>query len=287
MRVLCGKGDLDLIVRSHGWYDLPPFRYDRKRGVLETVVEHDGRGQPLRITSSKTGIWASSTGLPRAELKRAGLRILQFGVPLADFHRDCAEREEEGFGWIAERGAGRMLRAPDLFEDAVKVLLTTNCSWELTRTMVTRLIAVAGVDGAFPGPKRVARLPESLLRSEVKCGYRAPYLSRFASAISSGRLDLASWEDPGRDDDEIEAEIRNNSGFGPYAAHTLMRLLGRHSRLGLDSWSRKKVAALRFGGHSVSDREVEEFYSSFGRFAGLAFWLDVTRDWHAGDERLW
>jgi len=24
-----------------------------------------------------------------------------------------------------------------------------------------------------------------------------------------------------------------------------------------------------------------------GRFAGLAFWLDVTRDWHEEKERLW
>jgi hypothetical protein len=37
----------------------------------------------------------------------------------------------------------------------------------------------------------------------------------------------------------------------------------------------------------VPDVRVVRFYASFGRFAGLAFWLDVTRDWHDGREQLW
>ena len=37
-----------------------------------------------------------------------------------------------------------MLRAPGLFEDAVKMLFTTNCSWAATRGMVVRLIELAG-----------------------------------------------------------------------------------------------------------------------------------------------
>jgi N-glycosylase/DNA lyase len=287
MRLFADSADLDLVVRSHGWYDLAPFRYDRKARVLETIVEHEGRGLPLRLKEAKTGVWASSTGLPRAVIRRGASRILQSGVDLTAFHQVCAERGEEGFGWIAERGAGRMLCAPTLFEDAVKVLMTTNCSWELTRSMVSRLIEVAGDGGAFPGPERVAALSEEDLRSQVKCGYRAPFLKSFAKAVADGSLDLGTWEDPALSDDEVEGEIRKNNGFGPYAAHTLMRLLGRHSRLGLDSWSRKKVASIRFGGQPVTDQEVEEFYASFGSFAGLAFWLDVTREWHDGREGLW
>jgi hypothetical protein len=30
----------------------------------------------------------------------------------------------------------------------------------------------------------------------------------------------------------------------------------------------------------VKDARVERFYAPFGPHAGLAFWLDVTRDWH-------
>jgi len=183
-------------------------------------------------------------------------------------------------------GAGRILRAPTLFEDAVKVLATTNCTWGLTKIMVKNLIGRFGRGGAFPDARFVASLPARAL-ADAKWGYRAPYLAAFAARVASGKLDLARWEDPGRPDEEVEKEIRAEKGFGPYAADTLGRLLGRHGKLGLDSWSRKKVAALRFRGRAVKDARVARLYAPFGRHAGLAFWLDVTRDWHEEKECQW
>jgi 3-methyladenine DNA glycosylase/8-oxoguanine DNA glycosylase len=121
----------------------------------------------------------------------------------------------------------------------------------------------------------------------LKFGYRAAYLAAFADRVASGALDLARWEDASRTAADVEEEIRAEKGFGPYAADTLGRLLGRHGKLGLDSWSRKKVSVLRFRGRKVSDARVARFYAPFGDHAGLAFWLDVTRDWHFETEHLW
>ena len=214
-------------------------------------------------------------------------RVLNLDCDLSEFHGLCLSREADGFGWIARRGAGRILRAPTLFEDAVKVLLTTNCSWGLTRAMVSNLIGTFGHGGAFPPASFVAGFSEKRLREEIRCGYRAPFLLKFTGAVASGRLDLSRWEEPSRPDEEVEDEIAAQPGFGPYAVQTLSRLLGRHSKPGLDSWSRKKVAQLRFRGRRVADARVERFYRPFGRWAGLAFWLDVTREWHDGKEGLW
>jgi len=214
-------------------------------------------------------------------------RVLDLSSDLTSFHALCRTREAEGFGWIARRGAGRILRAPTPFEDAAKVLLTTNCSWGLTRAMVVNLVASFGRGGAFPDERFVAGFSEKRLREEIRCGYRAPFLLTFADRVASQRLDVARWEEPGRPDEEVEREIAAQPGFGPYAVQTLSRLLGRHAKLGLDSWSRKKVAELRFRGRRVSDARVERFYAPFGAWAGLAFWLDVTRDWHDRTERLW
>jgi 3-methyladenine DNA glycosylase/8-oxoguanine DNA glycosylase len=214
-------------------------------------------------------------------------RVLDLDADLSEFHSLCRARREEGFGWIARRGAGRILRAPTLFEDAAKVLATTNCTWELTKVMVKNLIASFGKGGAFPDAGFVAGLSQTRLRNEIRVGYRAPYFAAFAEKVASGKLDLARWEDPAREDEDVESEIRSLAGFGPYAADTLGRLLNRHRKLGLDSWSRKKVAELRFGGRRVKDARVERLYRSFGRHAGLAFWLDVTREWHRRKEKLW
>jgi len=227
----------------------------------------------------------------RARVLAAARRVLDLDADLSSFHATCAAVKiggsADGFGWIARRGAGRMLRAPSLFEDAVKVLATTNCTWAVTRNVVVALIALFDRGGAFPDAEFLAGVKESRLKKEARLGYRAPYLAAFAERVASGKLDLARWEDPALGDDELEAEIRANPGFGPYAAGTLGRLLGRHRALGLDSWSRKKVAALRFRGRAVKDARVERFYRPFGRFSGLAFWLDVTRDWHEEKEDLW
>ncbi|MEO8584888.1 MAG: hypothetical protein ABI584_01880 [Acidobacteriota bacterium] len=211
-------------------------------------------------------------------------RVLNLKADLSSFHSICAA--DPRFAWIARRSAGRILRAPTLFEDAVKVLATTNCTWGLTKSMVKNLVERFDRGGAFPDAAFVAGLPARALAA-AKFGYRVPYLAAFAGRVASGKLDLARWEERARPDEDVEKEIRAEKGFGPYAADTLGRLLGRHRKLGLDSWSRKKVAALRFRGRAVKDARVERLYAPFGPHAGLVFWLDVTRDWHEEKEGLW
>ena len=278
--------DLDLVARSHGWYDLAPFAWDGARRTLSFVFLSGDAPERVVLSAREGSVQAAST-VPARLARPVVARVLDLGADLGPFHALCAARRDEGFGWIAERRAGRVLRAPTLFEDAVKVLCTTNCSWSLTRSMVTRMVAAFGRGGAFPDAAALAAFPERRLRDELKLGYRAPFLRSFATRVAGGELDLAAWEDASLPDDELAARIRSEKGFGPYAAETLLRLLGRHGRLGLDSWSRKQVARLRFRGRVVKDARVARFYAPFGRYAGLAFWLDVTRDWHEGRERLW
>jgi hypothetical protein len=57
-----------------------------------------------------------------------------------------------------------------------------------------------------------------------------------------------------------------------------MTLIGRYSRLILDSWTRPKYAKLN-GGASATDAEIIERFAAYERYAGLAFWLYLTRDW--------
>ncbi len=290
-------------MRSHGWYDLPPFEWDSDAHRLGFIFLEGECPVQVRVRSAASGLVATAApaagerllpfeeNLPvssdppsRATVHRVLERVLDLRAELSSFHSSCAA--DPRFAWIARRGAGRILRAPTLFEDAVKVLATTNCTWGLTKVMVKNLIERYGRGGAFPPAVFVAGLSAREIE-KLKFGYRAPYLAAFARRVASGALDLSRWEDAARPDADLEDEIRAEKGFGPYAADTLGRLLGRHGRLGLDSWSRRKVSELRFRGRKVSDARVARFYAPFGNHAGLAFWLDVTRDWHEDEERLW
>ncbi len=60
-----------------------------------------------------------------------------------------------------------------------------------------------------------------------------------------------------------------------------MLLLGRHSRLVLDSWTRPKYARLmgKPEGKLVADRTIARRFRRYRDHAGLAFWLVLTRDW--------
>jgi hypothetical protein len=58
-----------------------------------------------------------------------------------------------------------------------------------------------------------------------------------------------------------------------------MMTLGRHSRLILDSWTRPTYARLAGRRGPVADQLIERRFRRYGDFAGLAFWLFVTRDW--------
>ena len=270
----------DAVVRSHGWYDLPPFAYDRARGELTTSVP----GPVTLRFRFRDGHLEASGGSGRTALRAIAERVFSLDLDLSPF--DAALEGEPALRRALRRGGGRMLRAPTLFEDAVKMLLTTNCSWAATRGMVQRLIAVAGEGGAFPDPESVARFSPGALARSIRCGYRGVSLARFARRVASGRLDLAAWEDRDSPAERVREAILAEHGFGPYAAEGLLRILGRHEYLALDSWIRKQYRRLHPGPAKTVDRSIARRYARFGAHKGLALWLEMTEAWHSGNDQL-
>jgi N-glycosylase/DNA lyase len=153
--------------------------------------------------------------------------------------------------------------------------------------MVGALVAQLGEESAggfgraFPTPAVMAAVPEAFYRDNVRAGYRGAYLKRLATDVAAGSLDLEELRTAGPDelpDEEVAVRLLALPGVGPYAAAHVMMLLGRHSRLILDSWTRPKYARLN-GRRKASDRQIERRFKRYGPHAGLAFWLYLTRDW--------
>jgi N-glycosylase/DNA lyase len=278
----------DRTVRSHGWFDLPPFVYDQEaatlrfafrsaRGVVAVAVRPaEGGGLAAVIKGGGAPAKAEAVGVLRSVLRLdqdlAALRAALAGdaVLLA----------------CVDAGGGRLLRAPTVFEDVVKMMCTTNCSWGLTRVMIERLVAKAGEEGpdgarAFPTAEALARRPVSFFRDVVRAGYRAPYLKELATRVARGKLDLEGLRRPDADTQEAYQTLRSITGIGPYAADNLMRLLGRNDRLGLDSWCRARFRKLYPRTRkSGLDAAIARRYRGFAPHQGLAMWLDLTRSWH-------
>lgn len=182
-----------------------------------------------------------------------------------------------------------MLRSPTVFEDVVKMICTTNCTWTLTTLMVTNLVRSLGTrhaDGiyAFPTPEALAGSSERFLRTHVKAGYRSPYLLELGERVASGRLDLEAWRSSALSTEALFKQMRAVKGVGPYAAGNIMKLIGRYDYLGLDSWVRAQYFKLHRNGRSVKDSTIEKHYLPYGTWRGLFFWLEMTRYWH--DEKF-
>ncbi len=282
-------------VEAHGWFDLPPFRWDPSSGTLTRALD-TGRASTvavvIRAARNRHGVEIELAGRPPgrrtvAEVSRQVRRMLRLDEDLGAFYAEACRVSRPDLRWAGPAGAGRLLRAPTVFEDLVKLICTTNCSWSLTRSMVTKLTDTLGARGphglrAFPSPLAMAQAPPRFYRDVMRAGYRAAALSDLARATASGAIDPEAWDDPARPTEQIRSGILALRGAGPYVADNLLRLLGRYDGLGLDSWCRAKFARLHRRGRAATDRGIARFYAPFGRWRGLALWCDLTRDWFDG-----
>ena len=279
---------------SHGWSDLLPFEFDMNNWTIKRVLDLE-EGQPVTATISG-GKSVIIVRVPRRLSKRAidsivrdVRHIFRLDDDMSGFYGAVAGDPE--FAWIAREGAGRMLRSPTIFEDLVKTICTTNCSWALTKIMVRGLVSNLGRESGngrrgFPTAEAMAQAPESFYRDEVRAGYRAPYLKELAERVAAGSLNVEGWLTSELPTVDLKREMKRVKGVGDYAAENLLKLVGRYDGLALDSWLRAKFASTRGRGRPTTDKKIERYYARFNSWRGLALWCDMTRDWLDEEQML-
>jgi N-glycosylase/DNA lyase len=274
-------------VRSHGWYVLPPFAFDESTWTLVRVLDV-GQAKPVTVTITPTrgGILIRPS---RRVSKKAADKIVRdvrhmfrLDDDMTDFYQVVSAEPE--FAWIATEGAGRLLRSPTVFEDLVKMICTTNCSWALTEKMVHGLVNELGQESddgrkTFPTAEVLAQESETFFRDRIRAGYRSPYLKELANRVASGELAVESWLSSDLSAAELLKEMKGVKGVGNYAAENLLKLIGRYDGLALDSWTRAQFYKFRNNGRVANDKKIAKFYARFNSWRGLALWCDMTRDW--------
>ncbi|MHB8642191.1 MAG: DNA-3-methyladenine glycosylase family protein [Gaiellaceae bacterium] len=280
--------DLPRTLHSHGVATLPPSRIDEHTWTLEVTLPIPRGARTVRVAPGRRGqARVDVLGPAVSERARAALiaqlrHMFRLDDDLSPFY--AIARADESLAWAA-LGAGRMLRAPTVFEDVVKTVCTTNTSWGGTKRMVAALVddlGTAAPTGArtFPSADAMAATPESFYRDVARAGYRGAYLKQLAEEVASGALDLEELNDPELPDEEVEARLLALPGVGPYAAaHVMLTSVGRYSRLVLDSWTRPAYTKLVAAKRQPKDATIVRRFRRYGDFAGLAFWLLLTRSW--------
>jgi 3-methyladenine DNA glycosylase/8-oxoguanine DNA glycosylase len=284
--------DLDRVIASHGFVELPPMQLDQAARTLRITLAVPGGARTVAVGPGRKGRGrAVVEGRPASEPQWASIRetlrrVLRLDEDLSPFYAEATG--DPDLAWVAA-GAGRMIQSPTVFEDVVKTICTTNCAWGATERMVGALVehlgrrapgaAAHGRKGrAFPTPTSMAEAKESFYREVARAGYRGAYLISIARSVAGGELDLEALTDSALPDAEVEERLLALPGVGPYAAAHVMMTIGRYHRLILDSWTRPTYAKI-MGKKAVADATIRRRFRRFGPYAGLAFWLFLTRDW--------
>ena len=274
--------DFARTIVSHGVAELAPNRVDLTNRELETTLPVPRGARTVRVTERDGKLTIETTaGSFHPRLTEIVSHMFRLDEDLSGFYE--LVREDE-LAWCV-LGAGRMLRAPTVFEDVVKTICTTNTAWSGTRKMTAALVDNLGVKAAggrrtFPTAGAMAAADDLFYRDVVRAGYRGPYLRTLAADVAEGSTDLEALDDPELPDDEVAARLLALPGVGPYAAaHVMLTSLGRYSRLVLDSWTRPTYAKLAGARGALKDATIERRFRRYGNWAGLAFWLYLTRSW--------
>lgn len=276
-----GPYDFHGCLHGHGWVWLDPFS-PTEDGFRRALLLSSGRVVEIEVTAVADGEDVvvrvdAGPALSAEEAEEVAGRVrwmLRLDEDFSEFYRLCRER---GDGYEAAIGRGRLLRSPTLFEDAVKVLFTTNTTWQQTKLMVTRTVTGLGKAApadpdvrAFPTPEAVAEAGEAFFAEEVRAGYRAPAVIGLAERAQ----ELAELARSTLPTGALRKRLLSFRGLGPYSAATLLMLLGRYDDMPIDSEARAFAARHYFDGERPGDAAIEALYDGWGRWTYLAYALD-------------
>lgn len=272
----------DQTVVSHGWYLLPPFRWDAGASVLHRVERLGSKAVSLRIRFASRLIVEAESDLSKwaDQLEERVRRMFQLRVDLSDFIELC--RASPHHQHIRAETCGRLLCGATRFEDVVKIIATTNTTWRQTVRMMNLLASSLGKREssghyAFPEPTRIAAAPIELLQ-ECKLGYRAGTIQAVARGIVERSIDLDKLADPSQTTVEMIRSFQQLPGIGPYGAAHLAAMEGRFDFIAVDTEFRRFVRARYHRGRNVSDETLQRRYRKWGQWKYLAYWSELWNE---------
>ena len=237
--------DLYMTCHAHGWKNLAPFQWCNESKTLAFPIFLSGNSVNVEVCQERAAIKTillSGKELNESELsqcRKAIIRTLGLDTDTSGLLL-IAEQIGPEYAHLIRKGAGRLLRAPTLWEDAAKTLFTTNCSWALTRKMCKSVcserFSTRTPSGSypFPPPQKIAEYSPEKIQTLMPVGYRAEFLiglsKRFCVDPNLNDLELNGFGYR-----KADATVRSLKGFGDYAVAHILVLTGHFDKIPVDS----------------------------------------------------
>ena len=269
--------DFNYFILFHGWYDLAPFKlYENEKAIGRYLRNSKEKNTYVKISVSK-GEKYSTLKVTSPEQKKSDdkdiivlrnqiKRMLDLEKDYSDFHRLC--RNVSALKFVYRNNCRGMLRSPNAFEDIVKTVCTTNCSWSNTKHMCISLCNLDG--GNFPSPKNILKYSPDELGRVVPLGYRAKTVHQISQLVVEGELDLDKWAKNG-DFERIKRALNEIKGVGEYSVNHMLALLGDYSNIPVDSEVLKYLRKVYFKGKEISPEESVRPFEDFGQYKFLVY----------------
>lgn len=278
-------------LQAHGWVDLLPNEYQAATNSFLRIEElssgkvvrldisagEDDDSVPIMIEIQHTG---KLSGADRSQIENAVRHMLRLDEDFAEFYALC---RQHGRPWSEMLpGKGRLLRSPDLFEDMVKVICTTNIQWGGTRRMVRELVESFGSPypfnsqlKAFPKAETIAAVPFSEFQARLHLGYRAAYIHTLAVHYAEGRQMFNDFFKSESSSAEIKKKLLAIKGIGNYAAASILMLLGCYDEIPVDSVFQQLMYQKYFHQEDFDLKDALVIYADWGKWKYLAYWFDL------------
>ena len=252
---------LSLCATSHGWVNLSPFYYSSIDFTLHRTEQIGNSTYVLSIKQDKSILQVNI--LPKICLTHCRIleerirRALSFDFSINDFIKYSSKLSKE-INSAVLKGYSYFLRSFTPFEDAVKTLITTNCSWGYTKNISHSLCLHLGKKAfddtySFPSLKRLKDLTEIDFR-RLGLGYRSNYLVSLCHNFLLSKSTPQNW-----------------LGFGNYASAHFSFLCGSFEQVPVD---REVCRYLKIPYNSQSFVKVNSLYSDWGPYKFLAYKIE-------------
>jgi 3-methyladenine DNA glycosylase/8-oxoguanine DNA glycosylase len=261
-------------IFSHGWVFLKPFCWNEKKSELFLKLR-SGQGNLIElafksINGSLIINGKKFSGLlsvkEKNEVNKIVRHIFRLDEDFNQFYEICENDPQLKF--VSQTKSGRLLRSPTVFEDIIKTICTTNCSWSNTKAMVSNLCELE--NGCFPSPETILKIGVKKLQKKCRVGYRAGPIYEFSKAVNNEGFDPDSLLIE-KNIAQIKKTLLSFNGIGEYSANHILMLLGHYSEIPVDSEVTSYIRDLYFNGNKVGEKQITSLFEKYGDWKFLAY----------------
>jgi 3-methyladenine DNA glycosylase/8-oxoguanine DNA glycosylase len=286
------------VLYSHGWFQLVPFYWHTQSGTLFWATRFPNQTpvvlqvRPGEKKEKKTVLYISAdidiTPYKDSFIQKCR-HVFNLDLDLRPFYRIC--RKDPVLYNVISSGRGRLMRSESIYEDIFKSICGTNIQWKQAVKMINR-IGQAGSRvpesdyRCFPTPQQILNKGEPFLKEQGRAGYRSRYLIELSRRFSDNEPKAVKAEKGELDAKALKNYFLSFSGIGKTTARYLMALYGHFEEIAVDSLVISYLSKTVFGGKQPNEKQIEAYFSPYGKWAYLAYWMQfiLAGGWQPREE---